>query len=57
MSNDTKFVIDAGDETSDASFVLTAILRKRIRALAIRLGCSQSEIARLALTEFLERKA
>lgn len=44
--------LNAGDEISAATLILTAALKKRLRLYAVRNGVSVSEIARIALKAF-----
>jgi hypothetical protein len=51
MPND----LNATDETSSATVILTGDLRRKLRAYAVRNGISVSEIARTAFKAFLEK--
>jgi len=51
------FDIDPSDETSSMTLILTGRLRKQLRECAIRLGSSQSEIARIALRDFVTKNS
>jgi len=51
----TPFDLNAGDEISAATLILTGSLKRRLRLYAVRNGVSVSEIARTAFKAFLEK--